>query len=574
MFRKNERHRQQSFLTGVEWMPEKLRKGISDSWAGAFREQVFCRIDEELFVDLYSEEISRPNTPVNVLVSAEILKSGFGWSDEEVHEEVCYNLLVRHALGLADLRAEIFTLRTLYNFRRRVREYAETSGVNLMQRVFEQVTDRQLEALALRTGWQRMDSTQVLSNLAQWSRMELLVGVLQTAYRQLPEAEQVSWQERLGAYLRGRPHQVCHRIPAKEQTQHMEKLGMLMSEMATELAAIDPAHDGLSLLRRVLEEQFVQSPAGAPTLRPAKEVSAESLQSPHDPDATYRVKGGKAYRGGYVVNASETADPENPVQLITAVQVEPNHTDDAQLLKQSLEEQTQREIAVERVTTDGGYTGPTGEQACADHGVELRATRMRGGKSAADHWGWECYTWEMAEDGTPVRVTCPQGVTAEVRPGRSPQRFVVHFAGASCAACPFYQSQCRVRPRCRTGPGFSIARRAIEVACQRQRLRPEDAGVRAVVEATIREIKHPFRGGKLPVRGLIRARMVIYGSALMANLRRIHRQFTVKRDISQPQTPVSNPSLPFVRLRTSFAGLQRLWVSVGLGTAHRSMAAC
>jgi len=106
MFRKNERHRQQSFLTGVEWMPEKLRQGISDSWAGAFREQVFCRIDEELFVDLYSEEISRPNTPVNVLVSAEILKSGFGWSDEEVHEQVCYNLLVRHALGLADLRAE------------------------------------------------------------------------------------------------------------------------------------------------------------------------------------------------------------------------------------------------------------------------------------------------------------------------------------------------------------------------------------------------------------------------------------------------------------------------------------
>jgi len=574
MFRKNDQHRQQSFLTGAEWMPKRLSQGISDSWAGAFHKQVFCRIDEQLFVDLYSDVISRPNTPVNVLVSVEIMKSGFGWSDEEVHEQVCYNLLVRHALGLDDLRAEIFTLRTLYNFRRRVREYAERNGVNLMQRVFEQVTDTQLAALALRTGWQRMDSTQVLSNLAQWSRMELLVGVLQTAYRQLPEGLQASWEERLGAYLQGRPHQVCHRIPVKEQTQHMEKLGMLMSEMATELAAIDPPYDGLSLLRRVLREQFVESPEGAPRLRPAKEVSAESLQSPHDPDATYRVKGGKAHRGGYVVNASETADPENPLQLITDVQVEPNHTDDAQLMKQSLEGQTEREIAVERVTTDGGYTGPAGEQACADHSVELRATRMRGGQSAADHWGWESYTWEMAEDGTPMRVTCPQGVAAEVRPGRSPQRFVVHFAGASCAACPFYQSQCRVRPRMRTGPGFSIARRAIEVACQRQRLRPEDAGVRAVVEATIREIKHPFHGGKLPVRGLIRARMVIYGSALMVNLRRIHRHFTPKRDISQPQTPVSSTSLPFVRLKAWFAGLQHLGVPVGPATAHRSMGAC
>ena len=53
MFRKNDQHRQQSFLTGAEWMPEKLSKGISDSWAAAFHEQVFCRIDEELFVDLY-----------------------------------------------------------------------------------------------------------------------------------------------------------------------------------------------------------------------------------------------------------------------------------------------------------------------------------------------------------------------------------------------------------------------------------------------------------------------------------------------------------------------------------------
>ncbi len=52
-----------------------------------------------------------------------------------------------------------------------------------MQVVFEQVTDEQLAAVGLRTGWQRMDSTQVLSNLAQWSPLGLLVGVLQKVYR-------------------------------------------------------------------------------------------------------------------------------------------------------------------------------------------------------------------------------------------------------------------------------------------------------------------------------------------------------------------------------------------------------
>jgi hypothetical protein len=53
---------------------------------------VFCRIDEEIFAPLYSEEASRPNTPVNVLVGLEVLKSGFGWSDEELCEQLGFNL--------------------------------------------------------------------------------------------------------------------------------------------------------------------------------------------------------------------------------------------------------------------------------------------------------------------------------------------------------------------------------------------------------------------------------------------------------------------------------------------------
>ena len=113
-------------------------------------------------------------------------------------------------------------------------------------------------------------------------------------------------------------------------------------------------------------------------MRPGQEVSAESLQSPHDPDATFRIKGGESFRGGYVMNVSETADPENPVQLITDVQVEANHTDDTSLMEQSLDDQAERDIDPEQATTDGGYTGPRGEEACEKHDVELRATRLRG----------------------------------------------------------------------------------------------------------------------------------------------------------------------------------------------------
>ena len=40
-----------------------------------FYELVFKRIDEKLFAPLYSDEKSRPNAPINSMVSALILQS-------------------------------------------------------------------------------------------------------------------------------------------------------------------------------------------------------------------------------------------------------------------------------------------------------------------------------------------------------------------------------------------------------------------------------------------------------------------------------------------------------------------
>jgi len=523
MFRKNEEHRQQSFFSGQYLLPEKLRERLLSSWAETFYRRLFCRINEEIFALLYSDEASRPNTPVNVLMGLEILKSGFGWSDEELYEQVCFNLQVRHALGLRDLRNAIFTLRTLYNFRRRVREYAEGTGVNLFQKVFEQVTDEQLEVVKLATGWQRMDSTQVLSNLKKMTRLEMLVAVLQAVHKQLPDSVKEAFAQPWTRYLERRPHQVCYRVAADEVEGHLVTIGQELYAVAATLEKQAPDSEVLGLIQRVLEEQFEQDRDGDVHLRPEGEVESDSLQSPHDPDATYRVKGGAKYPGGYVANVSETAAPDNEVQLITDVQIEPNRVDDTALMEHSLDDQAKRGIEINQVTVDGGYTGPGAEDACGKHEVTLRATRMRGGHSGADHWGWEEYTWEVENDGTPLRVTCPQGCTAALFPGRVGNRFLARFEDERCAVCPFFRTKCRVEERKRLAPTLYVTRRGVEVALRRQQMNPEDASIRAVVESTIRSLKRAFPGSKLPVRGLIRARMMLYPAAMMVNLRRLHR---------------------------------------------------
>ena len=556
MFRENEEHLQQSFFSGQYLLPEKLRDRLYSSWAETFYQELFCRIDETLFAPLYSEEASRPNTAVNVLMGLEILKSGYGWSDEELYEQACFNLQVRHALGLDDLSTEIFTLRTLYNFRRRVRECAEESGVNLIQQVFEQVTDEQLEVVKLATGWQRMDSTQVLSNLAKMTRLELLVAVLQAVHQQLPESMKDHWAERWARYLEGRPHQVCCRIPPAEVEDHLVTIGQELRAVGAVLAQRAPESEVLALVERVLKEQYERESDEKVKLRPPGEIGADSLQSPHDPDATYRVKGGTTYSGGYVVNVSETADPQNPVQLITDLQVEPNRTDDTTLLEQSLEDQAARGVEVSRITADGGYTGPKSEAACGKHRVALRATRMRGGQSPPEHWGREEYTWEVEDDGMPVSVTCPQGCTMPLLPGRAKDRFLARFDAERCAACPFFKTTCRVEERKLLPPTLYVTRRQIKVALRRQQLHPEDASIRAVVESTVRSLKRAFPGSKLPVRRLIRARMMLYPAAMMVNLRRLHRHFARLAEEASREVVSSLSSLKNT-LRRCFKGYHR-----------------
>ena len=178
MYRKNDQHRQQVLFSSVNDLPPKQRERLEASWAETFYTEFFCRIDEDRFAVLYSEKASRPNAPVNVLVGLEVLKAGFGWSDAQLEEQFSYNMQVRYALGYRDFTEGYLELRTVYNFRRRLTEHMRETGENLLEQVFEQVTDEQIKALELKTDKLRMDSTLVSSNIRQMSRLQLLVEVL------------------------------------------------------------------------------------------------------------------------------------------------------------------------------------------------------------------------------------------------------------------------------------------------------------------------------------------------------------------------------------------------------------
>jgi len=538
MFRKNDQHLQMPMFSSIDSLPDKRRKRLDDSWAGAYYHQVFVRIDEDPFAVLYVDDPSRPNIPINVLVSLDALKSGYGWSDEEMHDHFSFDVQVRYALGYRDLREGHFALRTVYNFRERVTRHMEETGENLYERAFEQITDKQLAAFELKTGQLRVDSTQIASNIRTMSRLQLLVEVVQRVHRMLDKIDQKRYADEFAPYTQGSSGQYTYRVKASESGEHLRHIGELMAKLVRELSTNYGEEDTYQILRRVFQEHFVieTDPTASSTmsgdnaeqtqLRPkeGRELSASSLQSPDDQEATYRQKHGRDYKG-YVTNLTETCDPENDLQLIVKVQTEPNNTDDAAMLAEELPDLVQR-TDVNQMFTDGAYNSSQVDNLMREHQIEQIQTAIRGRKPSRDKLGLDDFSWQTDAEGKPQAVTCPHGQHVPVTSGRKAHRFCATFQAPDCESCPQVE-QCPTK-RLKREPKrvLRFSQHQVDLALRRQRsarARASSQNLRAAVEATVRSVKHPFGNGKVPVRGKPRVCMVMIGSALMSNLRRIHR---------------------------------------------------
>jgi hypothetical protein len=646
MFRKNQRHLQSALLSDLDLLTVKQRKRLQQSWAGTFRREVFCRLDESPFAVLYADAPSRPNIPVNVLVGLETLKAGQGWSDEEMHDEFSFGLQVRYALGYENLGDGEFDLRTLYNFRHRLNDHMCRTGENLVDQAFRQITDAQVEAFQLKTGRLRMDTTQIASNIRRMSRVHLLVEVLHRAHRMLNPADQAHYAEAFAPYLQGSSGQYVYHLKGAETSPHLQRIGELMHRLLVELAPTYGANDTYQMLQRVFREQFTLNeetpqaksddaaggpppellsdsdlvaapddpaeisavstqptaatpitgvslppeattsigatsatpdpaaelaaappdPAAQPgtppmtlTLqpKPGKEICANGLLSPDDPEATFRRKGNQTYQG-YVTNVTETCDPENPFQLIVQVQTASNTTEDATLLRDALPDLKTR-TGVETLYNDATFCSPAADKVLREQHVTQVPSDLRGQAPNPARLGLADFNVESNGDGVPQQITCPQGQGLPVTPGRQPQWYVARFDAGVCQACP-------LPARCPSQLSHSNAWRVLrfsqtqlDVAQRRQRSAAyHQAGknLRAAVEATIGALKRPFSDDQLPVRGRYRVGVLMIGSALMVNVRRIQR-YLVERDEQQQQTQVAEAKKLCPSSSSSF--LSALW---------------
>ena len=80
-------------------LTEREKVMLKNSWATAFSKYIFPFISEERFSALYSSNTaSLLNTPVNMVVGALLLKEMFGSTDEELMEQILFDVRYKVAL--------------------------------------------------------------------------------------------------------------------------------------------------------------------------------------------------------------------------------------------------------------------------------------------------------------------------------------------------------------------------------------------------------------------------------------------------------------------------------------------
>jgi len=492
----------------------QIRELVEQTEEYAFYKLVFCNIDESQFSCLYCDDNGRPNSPVNAMLSALILKERKDWSYRELFKQLQFNLAVRSAIGLFQIGSVPFNEATLFNFQNRLKDYFSQTGINLFELAFNQLTQKQLSELKLKTNIARTDSFMINSNIRQYGRLQLLLEVILRLYRKLSEEEQASFCQEYGKYTEQSSEHYLYHLKGSDLSHEFEQVAAMYYWLHGHLDSSYSELREYRIFQRVYEEHFKLNEADKLELIPSSEMKSDSLQSPDDEEATYRNKRGKDHHG-YVGNVVETCHPDNPLDLIIDVATRPNNVDDSTILNERLEDLNEKLPDLEELHFDGAYGSETNDEVLEEQEITPVQTAVRGQEAAVDM---------IIEETSPdqYEVSCPESQTVQSKPTK--KRYKAQFDKKICLSCP-YSSRCPAieQKRCRvyyfSRQDYLRKRRHRQIL----KLPPERSNLRSNVEATMFEFVQQTRNHKLKVRGYFKANLFVFSKAIGINFGRIFR---------------------------------------------------
>lgn len=381
MFCQNEDHRQTELFNTASSVDPRVRTMLEKSWAPLFYEHVFCQIDERPFAQLYSEQMGRPNFPVNVLLGLEILAALKDYTVDEMLEQFHFNYLFQWALGLRHIGGCPVAERTIYYFRERLylHTLANPGNEDLIYQQFQAITQHLVEFMGLDTHEMRMDSTMLMPNIRKAGKLSLAYDVLCKALKVIPA--QLLTSELKEALKPEYKTNLLYRVKMREVPGRFEEMLRLCASLQECVAERDDLkqHEAVQQVTRFLEEKGEFDSIKQEWVGKKPESASNHLQSAYDPDATCRKKRDEVHIG-YVANIVETCSNDNPVQLIADYSLEKNNVADQTMAQNSIPDLAAN-YDLKDLYVDGGYSGESVHKTASDCGVSMHYTNMTGKES-------------------------------------------------------------------------------------------------------------------------------------------------------------------------------------------------
>src|SRR6056297_194194 len=514
MFEPFEEEKQVGFSDFGFNLPDDLKELLNNGWPAKFYEHVFSEIDESKFAEMYDSQYGRPNFPVKLIVSLEIMKHQFDLSDRELLERFHFDTRYKKALGLNEVGQLKLGERTLYDFRERLLDYIKETGYDPLAEVFDDLVANFLELADLDTDIQRMDSTMVKANIKHLSRIQLMRKVLDNLVKELSE------------HKRNKIHKNILKVldddSFKSYLNNFDKEGIRISLLGklNSLMLLFKNDDEINenkayqQLCRVVKKHSIETTKQLKT-KDDKDVKSSSMQNPHDEDATYRKKGSKEQKE-YSVNISETSNPDNPAQMITDVSIDANIQSDVNFMKNRLAD-ISRKTDLEKLIVGGSYYGPDSKKTAQVNETELIPTNLTGQEPEYS------YAEFKLKDKEGI-VSCPMGKKpVKDKYLKSSDTYAAWFKKSDCKNCS-YRDKCPVTEQKKLMT-VRFKKKRYELDCLRAKLSTDKyqllRQLRAAVEGTFSALKRSQGLDQFKVCGKLKVRCTSMYKAIGYNIKQL-----------------------------------------------------
>ena len=491
----------------------------SDDLCFTIQKEIAPQIRLADFEDMYHEG-GRPPISPKILILILILQYLERLSDRAAAHNLRYRLDWKIALGL-ELDFKGIHPTTLVYFRDRL------LANNRASYAFDKVIEHLIAVGLVKKGAkQRIDSTHIIGNVRELSRLELLHETLRLFCRDVLSAKLTMNAELLRGITYYSDDISIRGISDQQKAKYLHEAGSMMKVLINWVIDLPKENvlKGLSsfqTLATVFSQNFQDDgmdPGGPKLIKIA--TGKDHICSPHETDARYANKGSIGWLG-YKTQVAETIrEGEGDIGFLTFIEVQEAPQHDSAAVTPFLEDQKERETMPSAVYGDTHYNTSANIEALASAGVELKGPVMPVPTKKRAHEKNQGFAHEKRHE----KIICPQGKrTSKLRQWQD-GRVSGTFAKEDCEECP--QSEvCQPEPR---GKRIAI-RPESDLLSQRRALMgteefKRDMHKRNGIEGTLSGLVRGNGMRRSRFRGKSKTHLHLKLCGAAANISRLHRK--------------------------------------------------